>query len=420
MLDVPAIDEAFKAQQTPKGKREEWRVRVKRRGELSTITYPYNPLDAVGWHGDLAPVRLNWRDIRPLMSHRSHLPPSAHTTFVADRFVVCTFVPRPFESDPGALKVPFFHSNDDYDEVIFYHRGSSSAATTSKPGMVTLHPGGFHARPASQGAGRRARAEERRDRRSRGDARRARRARDREPPAGHRGSGLRELLAHRRAMKLASLKRGGRDGTLVVVSRDLARCVAVPDMATTLQKALDDWRRAEPALRDVAARLEAGKLTGPERFDPAQATAPLPRAYQWADGSAYVNHVELVRKARGAEMPPSFWTDPLMYQGGSDSFIGATDDILAGDEAWGIDFEGEVAVITDDVPMGVSPAAAAGHIKLLMLVNDVSLAQSHPGRARQGLRLLPGQARDGVLAGGGDAGRTGRMPGMAARCICRW
>ncbi|HVM80846.1 MAG TPA: homogentisate 1,2-dioxygenase [Stellaceae bacterium] len=143
VLEVPAIDEAFKAQQTPKGKREEWRVRVKRRGQISTITYPYNPLDAVGWHGDLAPVKLNWRDIRPLMSHRVHLPPSAHTTFLASRFVVCTFVPRPFESDPGALKVPFFHSNDDYDEVLFYHQGNFFSRDNIHAGMVTLHPCGF-------------------------------------------------------------------------------------------------------------------------------------------------------------------------------------------------------------------------------------------------------------------------------------
>jgi len=143
VLDVPAIDDAFKAQQTPKGKRGEWTVRVKRRNALSTITYPYNPLDAIGWHGDLAPVRLNWRDIRPLMSHRVHLPPSAHTTFLANRFVVCTFVPRPFEIDPGALKVPFFHSNDDYDEVIFYHRGDFFSRDNIHAGMVTLHPGGF-------------------------------------------------------------------------------------------------------------------------------------------------------------------------------------------------------------------------------------------------------------------------------------
>jgi len=143
VLEVPAIDEAFKAQQTPKGKREEWRVRVKRRGQISTITYPYNPLDAVGWHGDLAPVKLNWRDIRPLMSHRVHLPPSAHTTFLASRFVVCTFVPRPFESDPGALKVPFFHSNDDFDEVLFYHQGNFFSRDNIHAGMVTLHPCGF-------------------------------------------------------------------------------------------------------------------------------------------------------------------------------------------------------------------------------------------------------------------------------------
>ena len=143
VLDVPAIDEAFKAQQTPLGKREEWRVRVKRRGQISTITYPYNPLDAVGWHGDLAPVRVNWRDIRPLMSHRYHLPPSAHTTFVGKNFVVCTFVPRPFESDPGALKVPFFHSNDDYDEVLFYHQGNFFSRDNIRAGMVTLHPCGF-------------------------------------------------------------------------------------------------------------------------------------------------------------------------------------------------------------------------------------------------------------------------------------
>lgn len=143
MLDVPAIDDAFKAQQTKKGKREEWQVRIKRRGALTTVTYPYNPLDAVGWHGDLVPVKLNWRDIRPIMSHRVHIPPSAHTTFLTNRFVVCTFVPRPFETDPGALKVPFFHSNDDFDEMIFYHRGDFFSRDNIHPGMVTLHPSGF-------------------------------------------------------------------------------------------------------------------------------------------------------------------------------------------------------------------------------------------------------------------------------------
>ncbi len=140
MLDVPVIDEAFKDQSHAAG---EWQVRVKRRNALSTVTYPFNPLDAVGWHGDLAPVRLNVKDIRPLMSHRYHLPPSAHTTFVANRFVVCTFTPRPFETDPGALKVPFFHNNDDYDEVLFYHAGDFFSRDNIDAGMVTFHPCGF-------------------------------------------------------------------------------------------------------------------------------------------------------------------------------------------------------------------------------------------------------------------------------------
>jgi homogentisate 1,2-dioxygenase len=137
-LDMPRIDEVFRAQQTE----TEWRVVVKRRGSLSTITYPFNPLDALGWHGTLAPVRLNWRDLRPLMSHRYHLPPSAHTTFAAPRFIVSRFCPRPMESDPGALKLPFFHNNDDYDEVIFYHRGQFLSRDNIQPGMITLHPSG--------------------------------------------------------------------------------------------------------------------------------------------------------------------------------------------------------------------------------------------------------------------------------------
>jgi homogentisate 1,2-dioxygenase len=139
MLDTPRIDEAFRAQQgeTP------WRVAIKRRNEVSTATYPFNPLDAVGWHGELSVCRINVRDIRPLMSHRYHLPPSAHTTFLAGRFVVCTFAPRPFESDPGALKVPFFHNNDDYEEVIFYHAGDFFSRDNIHPGMMTFHPSGF-------------------------------------------------------------------------------------------------------------------------------------------------------------------------------------------------------------------------------------------------------------------------------------
>ncbi len=178
-------------------------------------------------------------------------------------------------------------------------------------------------------------------------------------------------------MKLASLKHG-RDGTLVVVSRDLARSVAVPHIAFTMQAAMDGWADAAPRLMRVYDLLNEGPVDGERPFDPAACASPLPRAYQWADGSAYVTHVELVRKARGAEMPPSFWTDPLMYQGGSDSFIGPCDPIVAADEAWGIDFEGEVAAIVDDVPMGVSAGAAANHIKLVMLVNDVSLRNLIP------------------------------------------
>ena len=139
MLDVPVIDDSFRAQQTETA----WRVVIKRNHQLSTQTFAFNPLDAIGWHGTLMPVRLNWRSIRPIMSHRAHLPPSAHTTFAATRFVVCTFCPRPLETDPGALKVPFFHSNDDYDEVIFYHAGEFVSRDNIRPGMLTLHPSGF-------------------------------------------------------------------------------------------------------------------------------------------------------------------------------------------------------------------------------------------------------------------------------------
>ncbi|MDP3852600.1 homogentisate 1,2-dioxygenase [Phenylobacterium sp.] len=140
MLDTPELDEVFKAHQAQDG---QTRVAVKKRGEVSTVTYPYNPLDAVGWHGELAPVRLNVRHIRPVVSHRYHLPPSVHTTFVADRFVVCTFAPRPFETDPGALKVPFFHNNDDFDEVLFYHAGDFFSRDHIEAGMMTFHPSGF-------------------------------------------------------------------------------------------------------------------------------------------------------------------------------------------------------------------------------------------------------------------------------------
>jgi fumarylacetoacetate (FAA) hydrolase len=183
-------------------------------------------------------------------------------------------------------------------------------------------------------------------------------------------------------MKLASLKHG-RDGQLLVVNRALTRAVRVPEVAATLQAALDDWTRCEPALRAAAAALEAGQAAG-FPLDPAALAAPLPRAYAWADGSAYVNHVELVRKARGAEMPPSFWTDPLMYQGTSDSFIGPRDDFEIGSEEWGIDFESEIVAVTGDVPMGASPELAASHIRLLGAVNDFSLRNLIPAELAKG------------------------------------
>ena len=185
-------------------------------------------------------------------------------------------------------------------------------------------------------------------------------------------------------MKLATLKQGGRDGTLVVVSRDLSLCQPVPGIARTLQAALDDWNTVAPQLAEVYDALNNHGARHAERFDPTLCHSPLPRAYQWADGSAYVNHVELVRKARGADMPPEFWTDPLMYQGGSDSFVGPTDPVFALDEAWGIDFEAEVAVVTGDVPMGATPADCRQHIRLLMLVNDVSLRNLIPAELAKG------------------------------------
>lgn len=185
-------------------------------------------------------------------------------------------------------------------------------------------------------------------------------------------------------MKLATLKNNTRDGLLVVVNKQLTKCVAVPEIAEHLQQALDHWDRVESQLNEVYIALNEGELINEMDFDQELCESPLPRAFQWADGSAYVNHVELVRKARGAEMPPSFWTDPLMYQGGSDAFIGPRDDIPVASEEWGIDFEGEVAVITDDVPMGASAEQAASAIKLLMLVNDVSLRGLIPNELAKG------------------------------------
>jgi fumarylacetoacetate (FAA) hydrolase len=185
-------------------------------------------------------------------------------------------------------------------------------------------------------------------------------------------------------MKLATLRNGSRDGQLMVVSRDLVRALPVPHVAPTLQAALDDWPRLAPRLEEEAARLESGEVHGSLPFDVTTVLAPLPRAYHWVDGSAYVNHVELVRKARGAEMPSSFWTDPLVYQGGSDDFIAPTADVPVPSEAFGIDFEAEVAVVTGDVPIGTQAAEARGLIRLVMLVNDWSLRNLIPGELAKG------------------------------------
>jgi fumarylacetoacetate (FAA) hydrolase len=170
----------------------------------------------------------------------------------------------------------------------------------------------------------------------------------------------------------------------VVVSRDLTIAHHASHIASRLQQALDDWGFIAPQLNDLYVTLNEGRARHAFAFDPAQCLAPLPRAYQWADGSAYVNHVELVRRARGAEMPQSFWTDPLMYQGGSDDLLGPMEDIVCADEAWGIDFEAEVAVVTDDVPMGTAAAAAGAHVRLVMLVNDVSLRNLIPPELAKG------------------------------------
>jgi len=184
-------------------------------------------------------------------------------------------------------------------------------------------------------------------------------------------------------MKLATLNDGTRDGKLVVVSKDLTRYCAADNIAPTLQAALDDWEAIAPKLQALYTDVEHEAVPC-ERFHEREAHSPLPRAYQWADGSAYINHVELVRKARDAEVPESFYHDPLMYQGGSDKFLPPRADIPLGDPAWGCDMEGEIAVITDDVPMGVSKEQAADHIKLLMLVNDVSLRGLIPAELGKG------------------------------------
>ncbi|CAN7653662.1 fumarylacetoacetate hydrolase family protein [Caballeronia sp. 15715] len=216
-------------------------------------------------------------------------------------------------------------------------------------------------------------------------------------------------------MKLATLKDGTRDGQLVVVSRDLRTAAIADAIVPTLQRALDDWTFYAPQLLDLSDSLNQGRARHAFAFDPKACMAPLPRAFQWADGSAYVNHVELVRRARKAEMPPEFWTDPLMYQGGGDDLLGPEDDIVCASEAYGIDFEAEVAVITTDVPMAVKPADALRHVRLLMLVNDVSLRNLIPGELGKGFGFFqskPATAFSPVAVTPdelGDAWREGRV-----------
>jgi fumarylacetoacetate (FAA) hydrolase len=218
-------------------------------------------------------------------------------------------------------------------------------------------------------------------------------------------------------VKLATLRQGGRDGTLVVVDNRLERCVRVRGIAPTLQAALDDWTATEPLLHSIANRLGLGEIAETEPFDPAACAAPLPRAYQFADGSAFLSHMELVRRARGAEMPASFRDDPLIYQGLSDGFLGPRDPIVLADADWGIDFEAEVAVVLDDVPMGISAADAGRHIKLIMLCNDVSLRNLVPGEAAKGFGFYqskpasafsPVAATPESLAGAWDGARLRR------------
>ncbi|KXV15661.1 fumarylacetoacetate hydrolase [Caballeronia megalochromosomata] len=216
-------------------------------------------------------------------------------------------------------------------------------------------------------------------------------------------------------MKLATLKDGTRDGQLIVVSRDLRTAAIADGIVSTLQRALDDWTFYAPQLMDVYEALNLGRARNTFPFDPKACMAPLPRAFQWADGSSYVNHVELVRKARKAEMPPEFWTDPLMYQGGSDDFIGPTDDIVCATESYGIDFEAEVAVITSDVHMAAMPDEALRSVRLLMLVNDVSLRNLIPAELAKGFGFFqskPATAFSPVAVTPdelGDAWREGRV-----------
>lgn len=197
-------------------------------------------------------------------------------------------------------------------------------------------------------------------------------------------------------MKLGSLKEGGRDGTLVVVSRDLSRAVRAEGIAPTMQQALEDWSNTAPRLNALAQSLEAGQAEGAFDLDMAELASPLPRAYEFLDGSAYLPHVERVRRARGAEVPESFYTDPLMYQATSAGFLGPRDPVLVPSEEFGIDLEAELVVITDDVPMAASPEQCGGHIQLIGLVNDVSLRNLIPGELAKGFGFLQSKPRSAL------------------------
>ncbi|WP_373807264.1 fumarylacetoacetate hydrolase family protein [Delftia acidovorans] len=216
-------------------------------------------------------------------------------------------------------------------------------------------------------------------------------------------------------MKLATYKDGSRDGQLVVVSRDLSQAHYATGIASRLQQVLDDWSYMAPQLQDLYHLLNSGKAVHAFAFDPRQCMAPLPRAYQWADGSAYINHVELVRQARGAEVPANFYTDPLMYQGGSDDFLGPCDDVVVPSESMGIDFEAEIAVITADVPMGATPERALGGVRLVMLANDVSLRNLIPNELSKGFGFFQSKPATSfspvavTLDELGDAWKGGRL-----------
>jgi len=225
----------------------------------------------------------------------------------------------------------------------------------------------------------------------------------------------RAAAARGSSMKLATYKDGSRDGQLVVVSRDLSQAHYATGIASRMQQVLDDWSYMAPQLQDLYHLLNSGKAVHAFAFDPRQCMAPLPRAYQWADGSAYINHVELVRQARGAEVPANFYTDPLMYQGGSDDFLGPCDDVVVPSESMGIDFEAEIAVITADVPMGATPERALGGVRLVMLANDVSLRNLIPNELSKGFGFFQSKPATSfspvavTLDELGDAWKGGRL-----------